>query len=74
MTYVKIYRYEYIRDFEFWGSNAISMRDLINEKYPEKWDEIEAIIDELYPEGLTETVLNDIFAYDDDFFQKMGIE
>ena len=56
-----------LKDFEFW-SGAEERVILLT------WDEFETIekeLEELYPEGLTETALNDLFWFDFDFIAGM---
>lgn len=63
---MKIYKEIYdLDDFEFWGPAEDTMRDLSDE---DKQTIFEAI-EETYPDGLTETELNDILAYDDDWIR-----
>ena len=54
---MKVYQEIGIRDFEAW-SGAIATKDLIIENNKE--DEFDALIEELYPDGIDETQLNDI--------------
>lgn len=59
-----------IRDFEFWG-NAETNASKITE---EEWDAIEFELEELYPEGIDRTELNDIFSfYIEDILNIIGI-
>lgn len=52
-----------LKDFEFW-CGAKTVRHLITDK---EMDELEDVLSELYPNGIDETTLNDIFWFDDDF-------
>lgn len=52
-----------MRSFEFW-SGAVSTADLITF---DELDEIESILEGLYPDGMSETEINDIFWFDTDF-------
>ena len=52
-----------LRNFETW-SGATETKNLILDAGLE--EEFEGLIEELYPEGLTDTELNDILWYDDD--------
>lgn len=59
---MKIYSEKSLNDFEFWGG----ARD--TEKYL-TYDEIEQIeqeLEELYPDGMDETEVNDFFWFEDD--------
>jgi hypothetical protein len=63
---MKIYKEIYdLDDFEFWGPAEDTMRDLSDEDKKVVFEAIE----ETYPDGLTETELNDILAYDDDWIR-----
>lgn len=58
---MKIYKEERLRNFEFWGG-AI---DRANKLTFEQLDEIENILEEVYPEGLSETEINDLFWFEE---------
>lgn len=50
-------------DFEFWGEARRTMEYLTFREQ----EQIFEILEELYPDGISETMLNDIFAFDRDF-------
>ncbi len=52
-----------LKEFEFWGPAQRIADLLLNEEF----DAIEQHLEELYPEGIGETELNDLFAYYTDF-------
>lgn len=58
-------------NFEAW-SGAVNTKDrIINEGKAEDFDNL---IEELYPDGLSETQLNDILWFDEDWiFESLGI-
>ena len=61
-----------LRGFEAW-SGAIETKKMILDAGLE--EEFEMLIDECYPEGLTDTELNDILWFDSDWVLDMlGIE
>lgn len=61
-----------LRNFDAW-SGAKETKETIIENG--KQTEFENLIDEIYPEGLTDTQLNDLLWFDDDWlFQNLGIE
>ena len=61
-----------LQDFAAW-SGAINTKEIIIEK--NKADEFNDLIDDLYPDGLTETQLNDILWFETDWiFESLGIE
>ena len=61
-----------LRDFEAW-SGAIETQKKIIEK--NKAEEFDNLIDELYPDGLTDVQLNDILWFEDEYiFEMLNIE
>ena len=61
-----------LRDFEAW-SGAIETKNLILDAGKE--EEFEELIEEIYPEGIDETNLNDILWFDSDWvLETLGIE
>ena len=59
-------------DFDAW-SEAVDTKQTIIEH--DKVEEFDSLIEELYPEGLSETQLNDILWFDSDrLFEMLGIE
>lgn len=61
---MKVYQEIGIRDFEAW-SGAVATKELIIKHNKE--DEFDALIEELYPDGIDETKLNDILWFDDEW-------
>lgn len=59
---MRIHREENLKDFEFW-SGALQVANRLTER---EFDIIERELKELYPEGLSETEVNDIFWFDID--------
>ena len=61
-----------LRNFKAW-SGAIETKELIISLGLE--EEFEGLIDELYPEGLTDTQLNDLLWFDSDWIlETLGIK
>ena len=61
-----------LRNFEAW-SGAVDTKKIILDAGLE--EEFEILIDELYPEGLTDTELNDILWFDPDWIlESLGIK
>ena len=56
-----------LRNFEFWAGAEDTAKYLTLEEL----DTIESHLEELYPEGMTETELNDLFWFDDDFIAEL---
>lgn len=52
-----------LHNFEFWSGAA----DRANMLTPSQLDAIEAELEQIYPDGMTETELNDLFWFDFDF-------
>lgn len=68
---MKVYQEISIRDFEAWGG-ALSTYDLI--VINDKEEEFESLIEELYPNGIEETQLNDILWFDSEWvLEALGI-
>lgn len=68
---MKIYSETSLRDFEFW-SGARQTVELLTD---EELDTIESILEDIYPDGIDETTVNDIFWFDDDFIAEcLGYE
>ena len=67
---MKIYSETSLRNFEFWSGakdNALKLT-------LEQLDEVESILEDMYPEGVEETTINDIFWFDfDEVCEWLGI-
>ena len=60
-----------IKDFEAW-SGAVNTWDRIIEE--NKVDEFDSMIEELYPDGISETQLNDMLWFESDWiYECLGI-
>lgn len=59
---MKITTEKSLRSFEFWGEALATVKYLTDEEL----DTIEEILEELNPEGLSETEINDTFWFGDD--------
>lgn len=57
---MKIYKEESLSNFEFW-SGAEDRAEKLTDK---ELNQIEAILEDLYPDGMNETELNDFFWFD----------
>lgn len=69
---MKVYKEISLENFEFW-SGAKDTAEKITEA--EKWDELEELLEECYPEGIDETKLNDLLWFEDEWiFEMLGIE
>ena len=59
---MKIYKEDSLRSFEFWSG----AKDRVKYLTLEELDEIEVILEEIYPDGIDETTINDIFWFEED--------
>lgn len=60
-----------ISDFEAWSGGKSTLERIISE---DKCDELEAVLEELYPDGMTDTQLNDLLWFSSDtVFEWLGI-
>ena len=61
-----------LKNFKAWSGAKDTLNKLIE---LDKCDELEFILDDLYPDGLTATQLNDILWFDDEWiYETLGIE
>ena len=69
---MKISREMNLRNFEAWSGAKDTLNKLIE---LDKCEELEFILDDLYPDGLTDTQLNDLLWFDDEWiYETLGIE
>lgn len=69
---MKTYNETKLVDFQAW-SGAVDTKNTIIDH--DKQTDFECLIDELYPDGLSETQLNDLLWFDADWiFEQLGIE
>lgn len=61
-----------LKNFKAWSGAKDTLNKLIE---LDKCDELEFILDDLYPDGLTDTQLNDILWFEDEWINEiLGIE
>lgn len=60
---MKIYKEESLSNFEFW-SGAKSFAERLSD---DEFDIIEAFLETEYPDGMSETEINDFFWFEDEF-------
>ena len=59
-------------NFEAWSGAVDTKERIINEG---KANDFDSLIEDLYPEGLSETALNDLLWFEEDWlFEQLGIE
>ena len=69
---MKITREMNLRKFEAWSGAKNTLNKLIE---LDKCEELEAVLEDLYPEGMTETQLNDVLWFDNEWiYETLGIE
>ena len=59
---MKIYSETSLRNFEFW-SGAVSRAEVLTY---DQMNQVEAILEDLYPDGIEDTEINDLFWFDED--------
>lgn len=59
-------------DYEPWGAAMRHFDRIVREG---KWENLDNLLEELYPEGLTDVKLNDMLSYDNDWiFESIGMD
>lgn len=64
---MKIYKETSLTNFEFWSGATYTAKYLTDSEL----ESIEAQLEELYPDGLSETQVNDLFWFEDNFIAEM---
>lgn len=64
---MKIYSEKSLQNFEFWSG----ARDTAYELTGQELDSIEETLESIYPDGMDETDINDIFWFEEDWIAKM---
>lgn len=59
---MKVYREISLSEFEFWAG----AKDRVKYLTEEELEQIEQILEHIYPEGLSETDINDLFWFEDE--------
>ena len=68
---MKIYSDISLENFDYW-SGAVDTAKRISEA--DKWDDLEAILEDIYPDGMTDTQLNDLMWMDSEtVYEWLGI-
>ena len=68
---MKIFREESLRDFDFWSGGASNAEELDYDQL----DELESMLEDMYPDGMSATELNDLMWFDFDTIKEwLGIE
>lgn len=64
---MKIYEEKSLRDFDFWSGAKDTVKYLTDDEL----EQIEAILEDAYPDGMEDTQINDIFWFEDDWIAEM---
>ena len=59
---MKVYRETTLTDFEFWSGAKCRAEKLTHSEL----EQITEILEELYPDGIDETTINDLFWFEED--------
>ena len=59
---MKIYKEESLTNFDFWSGAVDTVEYLTDDEL----DQIEAMLEDMYPEGMDETEINDFFWFEED--------
>lgn len=72
---MKIITEQSLADFKFWSGAENTAQRIWEEQGSEGFDQLEAILEDLYPDGIDETDLNDLLWFDaDTVYEWLGIE
>ena len=72
---MKIYSEQSLADFKFWSGAETTAQRIWEEQGSEGFDQLEAILEGLYPDGIDETDLNDLLWFDaDTVYEWLGID
>lgn len=64
---MKIYTENSLSNFEFWSGAKDRAKYLTEEEF----DTIETILEDIYPDGMSETQINDLFWFEEDWIAEM---
>lgn len=69
---MKYYKEESLSNFEFWSG----ARNLANKLTESEFDAIEASLEDIYPDGMSDTQINDLFWFEPEWICSdiLGIE
>ena len=72
---MKIYTEQSLADFKFWSGAETTAQRIWEEQGSKGFDQLEAILEDLYPDGIDETDLNDLLWFDaDTVYEWLGID
>ena len=64
---MKVYTETSLTNFEFWSG----AKDTVKYLTYDELEQIEAILEDVYPDGMEDTQINDIFWFEDDWIAEM---
>lgn len=64
---MKVYTETTLRDFEFW----CGAKDTAEHLTDRELEAIESIFEDLYPDGMEDTQINDVFWFEEDWIAEM---
>lgn len=68
---MKIYKEESLRNFEFWSGAKENAREFTDKQL----NQIGTILEDMYPDGMDETEINDLFWFEPETLREwLGIE
>lgn len=71
---MKIITEQSLADFKFWSGAETTAQRIWEEKGREGFDQLEAILEDIYPDGIDETELNDLLWFDaETVYEWLGI-
>jgi len=63
-----------LANFKFWSGAVDTANRIWEEKGEDGWEQLENILEEMYPDGITETELNDLLRFDSEtVYEWLGI-
>ena len=72
---MKIYKEESLCNFEWWGGAVATAEPIWEKRGEEGWGELETILEDVYPDGIDETALNDLLWFEvDTVYEWLGID
>ena len=71
---MKIITEQSLADFRFWSGAETTAQRIWEEQGSEGFDQLEAILEDIYPDGIDETELNDLLWFDaETVYEWLGI-
>lgn len=72
---MKIYKEDSLSNFEWWGGAVSTAQRIWDECGSEGFEQLETVLEDLYPDGIDETALNDLLWFETDtVYEWLGID